>query len=204
MATPTKVIQTVPIALQEIAASALPVSSAEIDVSTAIGARVYWDWAATANTATPAPTELTCYAMMKDSGQSNWSILYNWLSPSAQVASHTQNGLGAAGTTQIQLATDPGNNPGQWAFVRDSAVLGEWIRQAKRSGAGPFILDLNHVLELTHAAAAVWLGAERFSYSLNLLDVRRIKFQVLNNQGVGLNNRAVMTKVELTLLTQFG
>lgn len=177
--------------MRDIAAAAVNVKSAVIDVSGISDAAIFWDFAPVANTATPAATELCIQGSQKAAGDANWVNIQSWLSPTMVPDVLTQNAGGGIGdatisTTAGTIAT------GLYFYVKDGADVGEFVRKA--SGAAQ-VHTVEDLFTLAHAAATIYSkGVERFKFDIDLRNVTRMRVVINNNRGT---NRNVVSRVAL-------
>jgi len=203
MASPSKSIITPdPIVLQQISAGAEAVYSASplvLEFDTKFSGAVYWDFAPIANTASPAATVLQLLTNDKaavDTEDDSWSIIQDWLSPTAVPTLFT----GVAGTAGASTFTFAAGTPAVYAdhFIKGASVNeagSEWVHIVKITG---LTATIRGTLKNTYAAATCYSNALKQRFELDFSNLIRYKLMIGNNRGA--TNRDTANRVRIVTL----
>lgn len=187
MSTPSKgIITPNPIVLQELLAANQAVYSAVLDVSSKFSAQIAWDFAPLATTAAPVATLLqvlvddTLASGTVDSVDDAWTIVQDWLSPTA-VPTEFTSVVGTAGASTFTIAA------GTPVVYQDHFIEGatvneagsEWVHPIKVVGT---TVTIRGTLKNTYAAGTLRSGAQKLRFDLDLSNIGKLKFMIGNNR----------------------
>lgn len=187
MSTPSKgVITPDPIVLQELIAANQAVYSAVLDVSTKFAAQICWDFAPLATTASPQATLLQVLADEAtasgtvDSPDDAWTVVQDWLSPTAVPTEFTAV-AGSAGASTFTIASGTpivyGVHFIEGATVNEAGS--EWVVPIKVVGT---TVTIRGTLKNTYAGAVLRSGAQKLRFDIDLSDIGKLKFMIGNNR----------------------
>jgi len=202
MSVPVKAVQTVPYAIAEIAAGVAQAQSSILDVSEFFSAAVFWDFAPAAATGSAFATILQILGSNKlisgtvDDEDDAWSLLQDWLSPTAQATEFTS----VAGTAGANTLTIASGSPAVYAdhHIEGSAVSeaqSEWVHVIGLSGT---TVTIRGVLKNTYSGATMRSGALKQRFDLDLSNVGKLKFVLGNNRGG--TERDVINRIRMIAL----
>lgn len=185
MATPTKsTVSPDPIVLQAVLAG-INVLGSVLDFSTKFCGAIAWDFAPIANTAAAFATMLQLLAANKDGTDTvddAWSVVQEWLSPTATAAQVSTTVNGTAGLTSMVL-TAGSPTLFQDHYIRgatDNEAGGEWVYPISQAGT---TVQLRGALKNTYVNQALWSGAMRFRFEQDFSNLKKYKVCIFNNRG---------------------
>jgi len=203
MSTPSKgVITPDPIVLQELVGPTPAVYSSVLDVSTKFACAVCWDFAPLETQATPVATLLqvlkdeTLASGTVDSPDDAWTVVQDWLSPTA-VPTEFASVVGTAGASTFTIA---GGTPVVYQphFIEGPTVNeagSEWVVPILVSG---LTVTIRGTLKNSYAAGTLRSAAQKLRFDLDLSNIGKIKFMIGNNR-VG-NTRDVASRIRVLSL----
>jgi hypothetical protein len=203
MSTPSKgVITPDPIVLQKIVAATEAVyGSSILDVSSKFAAAIFWDFAPVATTATPVATllqVLTDSSLISgtvNSPDDAWSVVQDWLSPTAVPATFA-NVTGTLGTSTFTVTSAAGLVTYGYHFIAGAAVNetdSEWVFPIKVSGN---TVTIRGTLKNTYAGATLYSNAQKMRFDLDLSNIGKLKFMIGNNRPGTTRDVASRIRVE--------
>lgn len=198
MATPTKTIQTAPIALQSVASGAVVLSSA-IDVSSKFAGQVFIHFGRRATTALTLPTTFRVEASATASGDGHWYPIAVVSTEVAAAESEAVSGTVSSGTKVITVASTTNLAAGDSIYIDNGTIANsEWARIKSIVSNTSVTIEDNLVNAQT--GATIYDQAQIIPILVDLSTVSRIRI-VVDNSVAG---QAVAVEVELTTLDSIG
>lgn len=200
MATPVKsVVSPDPVVLQLVAAGANVLGSV-LDFATKFSGAISWDFAPAATTASAFATMLQLLATNKDSADAqddSWSVLQEWLSPTAAATQFSGNVSGTAGASTITVSA---GTPVlfQDHYIRgatDNEAGGEWVYPIAQSGT---TVTLRAALKNSYTNVSMFSAAMRLRFEQDFTNLKKYKVCIFNNRG-GIE-RDTINRVRITTL----
>jgi hypothetical protein len=200
MSTPTKAyLSPNPMILASLAAGANLLGSV-LDFSTKFCGAIMWDWAPIATTASPAATMLQLLAAAKsgaDTEDDSWSVVQEWLSPTAVPTLYSANVTGTAAASTITVSA------GTLTLFQDHFLKGattdeagsEWIYPIAQSGT---TVTLRAALKNSYAAKDMYSAALRLRFEQDFSNLLKYKVCIFNNRGA--TNRTTANRVRIVTL----
>lgn len=204
MATPVKTIVSPDPAVLQLIAAGANVLGAVLDFTTKFSGAIHWDFAPVAVTASAFATMLQLLSNNKDSADTqddSWSVVQEWLSPTAQATQFSANVSGTAAASTITVAA---GSPTlfQDHYIRgatDNEAGGEWVYPIAQSGT---TVTLRAALKNTYVNASMFSGAMRLRFEQDFTNLKKYKVCLFNNRGG--TERDVVSRVRITTLDSVG
>lgn len=204
MATPTKsYVSPNPVVLAALAAGANFLGSA-LDFTTKFSGAICWDFSPRAVTASAFATMLQLLAANKsgaDAEDDSWSVVQEWLSPTATSVLFSANVTGTAGASTITVAA------GSPVLFQDHFINGattdeagsEWVYPISQSGT---TVTLRAALKNSYVNQNMFSNALRLRFEQDFTNLLRYKVCLFNNRG-GVE-RDVANRVRIVTLDSVG
>lgn len=185
MSTPTKsYVSPNPHVLQAILAGA-NVLGAVLDFTAKFSGAICWDFAPIATTASAFATMLQLLAAAKsgaDTEDDSWSVIQEWLSPTATATLFSANVTGVAGASTITVAA------GSPTLYQDHFIKGattdeagsEWVYPIAQSGT---TVTLRGALKNSYTNQSMYSAALRLRFEQDFSNLLKYKICLFNNRG---------------------
>lgn len=205
MSTPSKgLITPDPIILQKILSDTSAVySSSILDVSSKFACSIAWDFAPVATTASAVATlfqilsDTTAASGTTDSPDDAWTVVQDYLSPTAQSATFA-NVTGTLGTSTFTVTNAAGLVTYQPHFIAGAAVNeadSEWVFPVKVVAN---TITIRGTLKNTYAGATLYTNAQRMRFDIDLSNICKLKFMIGNDRPG--TNRDVASRIRVMSL----
>jgi hypothetical protein len=173
-----------PIILQSVLAGA-NVIGAVLDFSGKFSGAICWDFSPIAATASAFATMLQLLAANKDGADTeddSWSVVQEWLSPTATgvLVSSTVNGTAGQNTVVLTAGTPTLFQDHYIRGASDNEAGGEWVYPIAQVGT---TVTLRNKLKNTYVNQALWSQGARFRFEQDFTNLKKYQVCIFNNRG---------------------